>query len=109
MMLILTIILLSLVEYFGDANFKFYARSGNNTNLIFGIIFYAFVIKLLIEALKSSNLIYANGMWDGISTVVATVMAYFFLHETLNSPLQWIGLSMIVGGILALHSGKVPV
>jgi hypothetical protein len=109
MMLIITIILLSLVEYIGDSNFKFYARTGNNNNLILGIIFYGLVIKFLIEALKSSNLIYANGMWDGVSTVIATVLAYFLLNETLNSPLQWIGLLMIVGGIFALHSGKVPV
>jgi len=30
MMLIITILLLSLVEYIGDSNFKFYARTGNN-------------------------------------------------------------------------------
>ena len=74
-----------------------------------GTIFYGLVIKFLIEALKSSNLIYANGMWDGVSTVVATVLAYFLLNETLSSPLQWFGLLMIVGGIFALHSGKIPV
>jgi multidrug transporter EmrE-like cation transporter len=108
MIFIITILLLSLVEYFGDANFKFYARTKNKTNLILGIIFYGLVIKFLIQALKSSNVIYANGIWDGVSAVVETVLAYYLLHETLSSPLQWFGLVMIVAGILALHSGKIP-
>ena len=107
-MLIITILLLSLVEYIGDSNFKFYARTGNNNNLILGIIFYGLVIKFLIEALKSSNLIYANGMWDGVSTLVETVLAYYLLHESLSNPIQCLGLVMVIAGILALQVGKIP-
>lgn len=108
MILIITILLICFVEYFGDSNLKLYARSGNNINLIYGLIFYGLVIKFLIQALKSSNLIYANGMWDGVSTLVGTVMAYYLLHETLSNPIQWFGLVMIIAGILALQAGKIP-
>jgi multidrug transporter EmrE-like cation transporter len=108
MILILTILLLSFVEYFGDANLKLYARKGRNINLIYGIIFYGFVIKFLIQALKSSNLIYANGMWDGVSTLVETVLAYYLLHESLSNPIQCLGLVMVIAGILALQVGKIP-
>jgi len=108
MIFILTILLLSFVEYFGDSNFKKYARTGRNQNLILGVIFYGLVIKLLIEALKSSNLIYANGMWDGVSALVGTALAYFLLHETLSNPIQWLGLVLIISGIVAIHFGPRP-
>ena len=108
MILVLAILLLSLVEYFGDSNFLKYARSGDKTNLILGIIFYGLVIKFLIKVLKSSNLIYANGMWDGISTIVASVLAFYLLHERLSNPIQWVGLFMVTVGIIALHHGDIP-
>lgn len=60
------------MEYFGDENFKIYARNGTHKNLVYGVIFYALMLKLLIEALKRSNLIYMNGMWDNIRMVVVT-------------------------------------
>lgn len=108
MIFILSILLLSFAEYFGDSQFKAYARSGNNHNLIYGIIFYALVIKLLVESLKKANLIYTNGMWDGVSAILATILAYYFLHETLSNPMQWAGLIMIIAGMLALNIGKIP-
>ena len=108
MIFIITILLLSLIEYFGDSNFKKYARTGHNQNLILGVIFYGFVIKLLIEALKSSNLIYANGMWDGVSALTGTVLAYVLLKETLSNPIQWLGLVLIISGIVTLHFGPRP-
>jgi multidrug transporter EmrE-like cation transporter len=109
MILLVTILLLCFVEYFGDSNFKLYARSGKNINLIYGILFYGLVIKFLIQALKSSNLIYANGMWDGVSTLVETILACFLLHETLSNPVQWFGISMVIVGIIALNVGKIPI
>jgi len=108
MIFLITILMLSLVEYFGDSNFKSYAKTGRNMNLIFGIIFYGLVIKFLIQALKTSNLIYANGMWDGISAVIETILAFYLLHETLNNPIQWLGLIMIIAGVFALHCGPMP-
>jgi multidrug transporter EmrE-like cation transporter len=108
MIFIITILLLSLVEFFGDKSFKTYARTRKNSQLIIGIIFYGLVIKFLVDALKSSNLIYANGMWDGVSALIGAILSYYLLHETLTSPLQWFGLVMIIAGILALQTGRIP-
>lgn len=108
MLFLITIILLSLVEYVGDSNFKKFSKDGKNLNLIMGIIFYGLVIKFLIQAFKSSNLIYTNGMWDGISAVISTGLAFFLLHETLNNPLQWFGLAMIISGVVILQLGPTP-
>ena len=109
MIVVCLIIALSLVEYFGDSNFKAYARSGKNLHLIYGLVFYSIMIKLLIESLKKGNLIYVNGMWDGISTIIGTVLAYYLLKETLSTPLQWCGMVLIILGVFTLNIGKIPI
>ena len=108
MIFLYLIVAVSLVEYFGDENFKMYARNGTMTNLVYGVIFYALMIKLLVEALKRSNLIYMNGMWDGISTIVGTLFAWWLLQERLTNPMQWLGLLLIILGLFSLNIGKIP-
>jgi multidrug transporter EmrE-like cation transporter len=108
MIFLYLIIAVSLVEYFGDQNFQKFAKTGKTSNLVYGIIFYAFMLKLLIEALKKSNLIYMNGMWDGISTIIGTIFAWWLLHERLSNPMQWLGLLLILLGLLSLNVGKIP-
>jgi multidrug transporter EmrE-like cation transporter len=47
-------------------------------------------------------------MWDGVSALLTTVLAFLLLGERLTNIQQWIGLAMIIGGIFALHTGKIP-
>ena len=108
MIFLYLIIAVSLVEYFGDQNFQKFAKTGKTSNLVYGVIFYAFMLKLLIEALKKANLIYMNGMWDGISTIIGTIFAWWLLHERLSNPMQWLGLLLILLGLLSLNVGKIP-
>lgn len=102
------ITLLSFVEYIGDASFKTYARSDEGMYLIFGIIAYALMVKLLISALRTSNLIYTNGMWDGISAIIGTTLAFILLGERLSNKYQWGGLAMIIAGVFLINVGKIP-
>jgi hypothetical protein len=106
-MSLLTISLLSIAEVFGDAQFKFFARGGQQKYLAGGLIGYAGVIYFLIKALKTGNVMYVNGMWDGVSAVIETVPVYFLLGERLNTPGQYGGLLMIIAGIFMLHSGGI--
>ena len=108
MIFLILIVLISLVEYVGDSNFKFYARDGKINNLVIGIIAYSVLIKLLITALKESNLIFTNGMWDGISAIISTLFAYFLLKERLSNKFQWSGLVLVILGVLLLNVGKIP-
>ena len=109
MIFLLIIALMSLVEYAGDSSFKYFARSDKEYKyLVLGIIAYAIMIKLLITALKTGNLIYTNGMWDGISAVIETLLAYFLLRETLSNKFQWTGLILVIVGIFFLNIGKIP-
>ena len=108
MIFLILIILISLVEYVGDSSFKSYAREGKMDRLIVGIIAYAILIKLLISALKESNLIFTNSMWDGISAIISTILAYFLLKERLNNKFQWTGVILVILGLLLLNFGKIP-
>jgi multidrug transporter EmrE-like cation transporter len=106
---ILLIIIISLVEYIGDSNFKHYARNNlNYSNLLVGSIAYIIIICLLIIALKYTNLIFVNGNWDGISAIIGTILAFILLKERLKSPIQYTGLFLIISGIFALNAGPTP-
>lgn len=107
-MSIKTILLLSLAEVFGDFEFKAYARTNETSHLIGGIVGYIGVMYFLVQALKSANVLYVNGMWDGISAIIESVLALILLRETLRSPIQYMGLGVIVIGIFMLHSGGIP-
>lgn len=102
-----TIVLLSLAEVLGDFEIKAYARTRDNKHLVMGLVGYAAVIYFLIKALQSANVLYVNGMWDGMSAVIETLLAIVILGETLNTRTQYMGLGVIVAGIFMLHSGGV--
>lgn len=108
MQFILLIIFLSLVEFVGDTNLKLYARSNYKINLVIGIISYILIVKLYIESLKQSNLIFTNAMWDAISTIITTILAIFILHEKLTNWQQWVGLITVIVGTGLLNYGKKP-
>ena len=103
---ILLIVLLSLIEFVGDSNFKEYSRSKTFKNLVIGVIAYIFVVKFLIESFKRRNLIFTNAMWDAISTLISTLLAVFILKENLNNWQQWVGLLSIIFGLALLNYGK---
>jgi multidrug transporter EmrE-like cation transporter len=99
------IVLLSLAEVVGDFQLKSYARTRDLNSLYIGLAGYAAVIFFLIQALKSANVLYVNGMWDGVSALIETLLAIIILKETLNSNAQYAGIGFIVLGIFMLHSG----
>jgi multidrug transporter EmrE-like cation transporter len=68
------------------------------------------VIYFLIRSLKLGNVLYVNGMWDGVSAVLETIAAYIILGERLNRPIEYLGLIAIIAGIFMLHApdGAIP-
>jgi multidrug transporter EmrE-like cation transporter len=105
---VLLLTVLCVAEYIGDSNFKIYSRSGEQNSLVIGLIAYGILIYLLIEALSHANLIYTNGMWNGIYTIMTTLLAYFLLNERLNNAYQWIGILLVISGTLLLGIGNIP-
>jgi len=105
---VLTIISLSLLEFVGDSNFKFFARTDRPLYLMFGLLAYVAMVGVLVAALKQGNIIFTNGMWDGVSAILSTVLAYVLYKERLSNNYQWTGLAMVIAGCGLLGFGKVP-
>jgi multidrug transporter EmrE-like cation transporter len=101
---------LSIAEIVGDFGFKAFARGGGVPAFAQGAIGYVGVIYFLIRSLRVSNILYLNGMWDGVSAVLETIAAYVILGERLNRPIEYVGLLAIIMGIFLLHApdGKIP-
>jgi multidrug transporter EmrE-like cation transporter len=101
------VILMSLAEIFGDFKYKAFARSGGAGNFAAGSAGYIAIVYFLIKSLKQGNILYVNGMWDGVSALLESVAAYLILGERLNTPSQYLGLGFIIVGLFILHSGGI--
>ena len=103
------LVLLCLVEVYGDFKFKAYARSTNDADgvpsFIQGCAGYAGVIYFLIRMLRIKDVIWVNAMWDGSSALIETLFAYFMYGERLNRPVNYAGLALIVLGLFMLRNG----
>ena len=106
-MSIANIIMLSLFEILGDFQFKFFARQGKLANFGGGLVGYSGVIYFLIAALKQGNVLWVNGMWDGVSGVIESLAAFFILGERFNNWFQYLGLAMITTGLVLLRKGGI--
>ena len=104
------LILLCLVEVYGDFKFKAYARRSSDdvygTPLfIQGCIGYVGIIYFLIRMLRLKDVIWVNAMWDGGSALIETLFAYFMYGERLKQPVNYAGLALIVLGLFMLRDG----
>lgn len=104
------VFMLSAAEIIGDFGFKEYARQGAVNAFAQGSIGYVGVIFFLIRSLRVGNVLYVNGMWDGVSAILETAAAYLILGERLNNKTQYLGLLAVIGGIFMLHApdGQIP-
>ena len=103
-MAFLDIVTLSLIEIFGDFNLRWYAQTNQIEFLYKGVLGYIGVIYFLIRALRDGNLLYVNGMWDSLSTVLSSAAAFILLGDRLKTNTQYLGLFLTVVGIYLLKS-----
>jgi multidrug transporter EmrE-like cation transporter len=105
----ISLILLCLVEVYGDFKFKAYARSTNHGDgvplFIQGCAGYAGVIYFLIRMLQLKDVIWVNAMWDGGSALIETLFAFFMYGERLKHSVNYAGLALIVIGLFMLRNG----
>lgn len=106
-MSIANVVMLSLFEILGDFQFKFFARQGKLANFGGGLVGYSGVIYFLIAALKQGNVLWVNGMWDGISGLIESLAAVLILGERFNNWFQYLGLAMITTGLVLLRKGGI--
>ena len=96
-----------IAEIFGDFSLKDYAREERPIDLTKGLVGYAGVIFFLIKSLVQANVIYVNGLWDGISGLIETIAAYVILKERLNTRAQYIGLGILILGLFMFRMGGI--
>ena len=99
-----SIVFLSIVEIYGDFALRFYAQTNNLTYLYHGIAGYIGVVFFLIQSLRHGNVLYVNGMWDGISGILESAAAYVVLGDRLENPIQYVGLVLTFAGILLMKA-----
>jgi multidrug transporter EmrE-like cation transporter len=97
------IVILSVVEVFGDFNARWYAQTNKPVFLAGGVLGYLGILFYLIKCLRTRNVLYVNGMWDGISTIVESIAAYLVLGDRLTKPEQYVGLGLVITGLLLLR------
>lgn len=100
------IILLSAIEIYGDFNLRWFAQTQKPTFLLQGILGYAGVVYFLIMSLMHGNVLYVNGMWDGISGVIESLAAYYYLGDRLKSTQAYVGLIMIIAGVTLMKMSE---
>lgn len=98
---VIPIVGISTIEFFGDAQFKNYALTNNSGALFSGLYFYSFMIWIIILTLKSTKLVKMNAMWDGVSTIIATLLGIFILKESIDHK-EALGIVLIILGLFAL-------
>ena len=101
----INIIILCFVEVYGDFALRFYAQTNNIKWLVQGIIGYAGVVYFLIQSLRFNNVLYVNGLWDGMSGLLESVVAYYVLGDRLEKSSEYIGLLFIIAGVFLLKGG----
>lgn len=103
---LLFVVLLVLVETFANVNLRWFAQTNVFNYLVQGIVGYIGVVFFMLKSLTSANLLYVNGLWDGVSAIVVSLTSYFLLGERLESGEEYIGLILILAGMLFMTLGK---
>jgi multidrug transporter EmrE-like cation transporter len=99
------VILLSIIEIYGDFALRFYAQTQNLHWLLHGLAGYAGVIYFLIQSFRFKNVLYVNGMWDGVSGLIESLAAFVILGDRLEKPSQYLGIVLIIIGVVLLKNG----
>ena len=96
---------LSFTEIIGDVALKQYANDKGIMYLGIGIAGYIGIMILLVLSLQNSTILLVNNAWDGTSSLIESLYAYFILGERFDNYLQYFGILFIIIGLYLL---KIP-
>ena len=101
------VVMACIAEIIGDFGFKDYARKSTIQGFSQGMFGYVGVIYFLIASLRQGNVLWVNGLWDGMSGIIESLAAYIILGERFAHWYQYLGLLLISGGIFLMKSGGI--
>ena len=99
---IVYITILATVEIAADFSLKFYTNTNLAKYLYAGVAGYAGVVYFLIQSLRYGNVLYVNALWDGMSSLIESLAAYFILGDRLEGTQQYVGLILTLTGMVLL-------
>jgi multidrug transporter EmrE-like cation transporter len=99
------VIAASAIEVYGDFSLRFYAQTNNVYWLAHGIAGYVGVIAMIVEAFRTKNVLYVNGIWDGASGLIESVAAYVLLGDRFQKTSEYIGLCLVIIGVALMKNG----
>lgn len=70
-----------------------------------GIFGYIAVVYFLVQSFMSANMLWVGAMWEGMITVIGSLVAFFVLGERFTSPVQYAGLGLGLLAMLMVHYG----
>ena len=102
----INVIFLSIVEVYGDFELQKYAHTNKTNYLVTGILGYIGVVYFLIKSLQTSNILYVNLMWDGVSALINSLAAVILLGQRFESWEHLVGGSLIIIGLFLIKFKK---
>jgi multidrug transporter EmrE-like cation transporter len=96
---------LILTEIVGDFGYKEFANKGGIKNFAVGTAGYVGVVYYLIRSLQGSQVLLINAAWDGLSALMESVAAFVILGERFDDPYKYLGIILIIVGLMFL---KLP-
>lgn len=105
-MTLLNVLLMTVSEIFGNANFKhFTGDAGHHGHLVGGFVGYIGVMYFLIKSFSSASMLWVGAMWEGMITLLGSAYAFFVLGERFDSWVQYAGLVLGIVAMWMVHTG----
>lgn len=105
-MTLANVLLMTVSEIFGNANFKHYAGgTGHQGHLAGGFVGYVGVMYFLIKSFSGASMLWVGAMWEGMITILGSAYAFFILGERFDSWIQYAGLLLGLVAMCMVHVG----
>ncbi|MFA5842948.1 MAG: SMR family transporter [Candidatus Gracilibacteria bacterium] len=98
-MLLLSVLATALADLAGEIAAKYHDLTKNNWFLWLTIVFFGLAGFLFAKSLRFEGMAITNILWVALSTILVTLVGYFYFKETI-SLLQWIGIGVILIGLI---------
>lgn len=80
------IILIAIIEAFGQLCLKKGVEQENNYLYFIGILSYSIITYLLLKTYKYKGIIFSNLMWSSLSILLSCINGKIFFGEKINYP-----------------------